>query len=145
MKTVQNFPSPAEVEAAKAASEELERIIDSRTETHKLVVDDEELQLPSAALNSLLCVLSENGKGNAVSISPIRPNLTIHEAACLLNVSPQTVIKLIDSKLLPSAVTDSRRAFAYYDVIELKERLQQDRLDALNELSRVDQESKNGY
>jgi hypothetical protein len=145
MTTIHKLPSANEIETAKIAIENLERIIDKDAETHKLIVNGDELQLPSTALKSLLNMLDEIAKGNAVTITTIRPNLTIHEAADLLNVSPQAVIKLIDSKLLPSTVTDSRRTFAYYDVIELKERLQQDRLDALNELSRVDQESKNGY
>lgn len=145
MTTVQNFPSADEIKTAKVAFEKLERIIDSEAKTHKLIVDGDELQLPFVVLKTLLCVLAENCKGNAVSIAPIRPNLTVHEAAGLLNVTPQTVIDLIGSKLLPYAVTDNRKVVACSDLIEFMKRSQRRRLKVLDKLSRLDQESNTGY
>ncbi len=145
MTTVQDFPSAHDIKTAKVASEKLERIIDSEAKTHKLIVNNEELQLPSAAFKSLLYMLAETAEGNAVTIAPIRPNVTVHEAAALLNVSSQTIIKLIDSNLLPSSVTDNRRTMAYCDLVKFIKQSQQQRLDALNQLSRLDQESENGY
>lgn len=145
MTTVHKFPSLDEIETAKVAIEKLERIIDSETETHKLIVNNEELQLPSVALKSLLYMLAETAEGNAVTLAPIRPNVTVHEAADFLNVSSQTILKLIDSNLLPSSVTDNRRTVAYCDLVKFIKQSQQQRLDALNQLSRLDQESENGY
>lgn len=145
MTTVQNFPSADEIKTAKVAFEKLERIIDSEAKTHKLIVDGVELQLPFVVLKTLLCVLAENGKGNAVSITPIHPKLTVGEAAKLLNMTPQTVIDLIDSNLLPSTVTENRKIVAYSDLIEFMKRSQRRRLKVLDELSRLDQESNTGY
>lgn len=141
MSTVQNFPSDDDVEVAKIATEKLEQLIDSKVKSLKLIAAGQEVEIPYIALKALLSVLAEISNGNAVKIIPLRKNLTLHEAANLLDVSPQTVTKLRVSKKLRYSQTDSRKTFAYHDVIELKKRLRQDRLEALNELSRVDQES----
>lgn len=145
MSTVQNFPSDDEIEVSKFATEELEPLIDNKAKFHKLIVNGQEIEIPTIAFSALLSMLAEFAHGNAVKIIPLRKNLTLHEAANLLNVSPQTVVKLCVSKQLRYSETDNRKTFAYYDVIDLKKRLQQDRLDALDELSRLDQQSKSGY
>jgi len=47
----------------------------------------QEVVLPKAAARLLAELLAELGTGNAVALSPIRPDLTVREAARLLNVA----------------------------------------------------------
>lgn len=142
---VQKLPSADEIRAAQIASDKLSSITGSKNVALNFILDGREVIIPPSAISSLIAILTEFAKGNAVNIAPVAPQLTIREAAGLLNVSAQTVMKLLDSKLLKSAVTDNRKKIAYRDLIEFKQRSQQKRLEALEELSRLDQQSKNGY
>jgi excisionase family DNA binding protein len=68
----------------------------------------EELVLPPSALRLFLRVLTEMGQGNAVTLTPIRAELTTQQAADLLNVSRPHQVKLLDEGAIPSRKVGSR-------------------------------------
>ena len=90
-------------------------------------------------------VLTQLGQGNSVSITPIHAELTTQEAADMLNMSRPTLVKLLDSEIIPYSRKGNRRKVAYFDVLAYKNELAQKRLIALSELSALDQELGMGY
>jgi excisionase family DNA binding protein len=69
----------------------------------------EELVLPASALRLLLRALAEMGEGNAVTLTPMRAELTSQEAADLLNVSRPHLVKLLDEGAIPSHKVGSHK------------------------------------
>jgi len=58
----------------------------------------------------------------------------------MLNMSRPTFIKLLDNKEIPYNRKGNRRKVAFVDVMEYKNTLDAKRLEALDELSALDQE-----
>jgi len=88
----------------------------------------------------MLEVLTQLGQGNVVNITPIHAELTTQEGADILNISRPTFIKLLDSGVVPHIRTGNRRKVAYTDIMKYKEKLEEQRLQSLNELSALDQD-----
>jgi len=88
----------------------------------------------------MLEVLTQLGQGNVVNITPIHAELTTQEGADILNISRPTFIKLLDSGVVPHSRTGNRRKVAYTDIMKYKEKLEEQRLQSLNELSALDQD-----
>jgi hypothetical protein len=64
----------------------------------------EELVLPPSALRLLVRALTELGEGNAVTLTPLRAELTTQQAADLLNVSRPHLVKLLYGSEMKSAL-----------------------------------------
>ena len=69
----------------------------------------QEVVLPKAAARLLAELLAELGTGNAVALSPIRPDLTVREAARLLNVAASWLGERLAQGDLPFNHDGSRR------------------------------------
>ena len=142
--------SPEEIALAKLSSQELSAIIESNGAVQKINVVDKlglnhEMTLPASALMMMVEVLTQLGNGNAVNITPIHAELTTQEGADMLNMSRPTFIKLLDGEVIPFSRTGNRRKVPFSALVEYKQKMEESRIETLNELSELDQEIDMGY
>ena len=105
----------------------------------------ESVTLPASALRLLVDILVQMAEGNAVSVIPIRAELTTQEAAELLNVSRPHLVSLVESNEIPYRKVGSHRRILAKDVLAYKAKIDEERLKTLAELSEQAQKLKMGY
>ncbi len=93
------LPTPTEAKQAKEASRVLSSRLRSKSALRFLVVGvpaNETFSIPASAIKMLVGILDEMGRGNAVTIIPVRPELTTQEAADMLGISRPSLSQLLD-------------------------------------------------
>lgn len=143
-------PTPADTHIAQESSRRLRKILGTRRESVQVRVqpeggEDEAITIPLPALRLLADILSEMAKGNTVTLIPVHAELTTQQAADLLNVSRPYLIELLEKGEIPFRKVGSHRRVLLQDLTAYKERTDQSRLKALEELSALDQELGLGY
>lgn len=120
----------------------------SATRRLKIVEDDgseQDVVIPVAAYSLLVNILSQMAQGNAVTLIPIHAELTTQEAADILNVSRPFLVKLIEAKEIPYRKVGRHRRIRYEDLMNYKQRIDSQRMQALDELAAQAQELNMGY
>jgi excisionase family DNA binding protein len=142
-------PTEADAALAKESSLRLEAHLGRAQQgLHLEVRSDvasEELVLPASALRLLLHALTEMGRGNAISLTPIHAELTTQQAADLLNVSRPHLVKLLDEGAIPSRKVGTHRRVRLEDLLAYQRDLQAKRQAALEELAALGQDLDMGY
>lgn len=100
----------------------------------------EPIELPPAVYEILGEVLRAMARGQAVTVAPLDRELTTQEAADLLNVSRQYLVRLLDQGAIPFTKVGTHRRIAFGDLAAYKEVRDQQRREALTELTRLSEE-----
>lgn len=138
------LPSHEEAALAKFSSRELAAYVETQAATQQVAITSKDgtahqVEVPVSALRLLVDILTELGEGNTVKLIPVHAEMTTQEGADLMNMSRPTFIKLLDEGKIPFHRVGNRRKVKYMDVLEYKQELDRKRLQALDELSELDQ------
>lgn len=111
-------PSKAE----RARITRIDRFLrESSPRTAELVgPDGKSLKLPNSVYTLLTQLVSELAQGNAVTIVPVRHELTTQQAADILNVSRPFLIKLLESGDIPFRRVGTHRRILFEDLMAYK-------------------------
>lgn len=143
MKTIRLTPSNQKVEAAGA------RIDNTEVETISVDVNSSQvkLTLPASLSNVIISIVDEIKNGRAVTIVPETKELSTSEAAKILGISRQHLVKMLDSGELkiPYRKVGRYRRLQADDVLSFKQELKKKRLATLEELQAQAQELDLGY
>ena len=87
-----------------------------------LVADGQRVDLPDEVFQVLVRVAQAMAQGKAVTVAPVELRLTTSQAADMLGVSRQTLIRLLDDGQLPYEQPRRHRLLRLSDVLAFKER-----------------------
>ncbi|UZE19382.1 helix-turn-helix domain-containing protein [Pseudomonas sp. B21-054] len=144
------LPDEREIAVAVESSRQIAAFLSAKQETQRIeLVDGEQqrqvVELPIYAIRLLGEILSELALGNTVKVVPIHAELTTQEGADLLNVSRPHLVKLLDEGVMPHTKTGRHRRIKFADLMEYKNRREQDSHAILDELAAQAQELGMGY
>jgi len=145
------LPTPADAKLSEESSRILASHIRSKqatTQRIKVVEEDgseQTVEIPASAFHLLVEILSQMAQGNAVTLIPIHAELTTQEAADILNVSRPFLVKLIESNELPCRRVGRHRRIRFEALMDYKQRIDEQRSHALDELAAQAQELNMGY
>lgn len=104
-----------------------------------------EVRLPSSALRALRTAVQALAHGAAASVVRVDQELTTQQAAEILNVSRQYVVRLVDGNELAASVTEGgHRRLRLRDVLLYRKRRDERRRQALDEVE-AETEAYGGY
>lgn len=100
------------------------------------------VSLPPLAFKLLIEILKQTASGNAVSVMPVRKELTTFEAAEILNVSRPFVIGLLEKGEIPFRKVGTHRRIPITALLDYKHKTAGIRDEALDFLAAQGQELK---
>ena len=101
--------------------------------------------VPKEAFDLFLEVLGHLANGTAVSIVPVRAELTTQQAADMLNVSRPFLVKLLESGAIPHRKVGAHRRVLMSDIMAYKQSEDDKRKAVLDELVAEAQSHDLGY
>lgn len=100
----------------------------------------ETLAIPESVFYVLERVAEVMARGDSITVVPVGQQLTTQQAADLLNVSRQYLVRLLDEKRIPFTKTGKHRRLRIEDVLSFKENHDWNRRAGMRELSQLTQE-----
>ena len=98
------------------------------------------IPIPESVFYVLERVVEVLARGDGVTVVPIGNELTTQQAADLLNVSRQYLVRLLDEGRIPYSKTGKHRRIRADDVLAFKETRDRQRMQALDDLTALSQE-----
>ena len=144
-------PTADDIQLAREAGRRLTQLLAAQPEMSLRVQIEQENQpgesitIPVAAYQLLNGILNEMAQGNAVTLIPMHAELTTQQAARILNVSRPFLIEQLEKGVIPYRMVGTHRRVMFKDLTEYKQTMDRNRLNALEELSAIDQELGLGY
>jgi len=143
------IPTAEEARIAREASRTFATLIPSQKPLQLTVTSDDdierELTLPPTAVRLLLDILEQMALGKAVTIIPVNAELTIQQAADLLNVSRPFLVDLINKNEIPHRKLGRGQRILFEELINYKQKVERSQKAALEELTAQAEELGLGY
>jgi len=105
----------------------------------------ESLPLPDALRRVLAVATDVLARGEAVTLVPLPPELSVSQAAAVLGVSRPHLITLLDDGALPSRRVGTHRRIDLHDLSAYMTHRHARSRDLLTEMARIAEESPGGY
>lgn len=141
--TVIGISGPAERDELRELDSSLERLLHQGDERGmELVIEDgrARLRVPSAAVEAFRVVIRKLLEQGTVGVVGVEEELSTQEAADLLNVSRQYVVRLMDEGRLAHHMVGTHRRASLQDVLAFKRERDAKRRGALGKLIRLSEE-----
>ncbi len=144
-------PTAADVQLAAESSRRLTQLLAAKPKKALRVrigpenAPEESISIPASAFRLLNNILAEMAQGNAVALIPVHAELTTQQAADILNVSRPFLIEQLEKGVIPHRKVGTHRRVLFKDLMEFKQTMDHNRLQALEELSAIDQKLGLGY
>lgn len=144
-------PTPAEALLAQKSSLQLARLIKNKSQRpirfriQSGNAPEETVSIPASAFHLLNDILAQMAQGNAISLIPVQAELTTQQAADILNVSRPFLIEQLEQGAIPHRKVGTHRRILFKDLTAYKERMDRNRLQALDELTAQAQQLDMGY
>lgn len=145
------LPTPETQREARTALRELRPAPATVSETVRVRVSprgrgrEHTAVVPRQAFELFLEVLGQLANGNAVTIIPVRAELTTQQAADLLNVSRPHLVEILERGEIPFRRVGSHRRIAAADVLAYRKRDEARRRGVMDELTAEAQKLGLGY
>lgn len=131
----------AQVAALSKALEGMNRATRRRAPKCQLVgPKGQSIALPETVFYVLERVVEVMARGDSITVVPVGREVTTQQAADLLNVSRQYLVRLLDEGRIRFRKTGKHRRLRIEDVLSFKENRDKDRRAGLRELSQMTQE-----
>jgi len=140
------FPTEEETEVIKLLDKVLDNEIDNgdseRLKVKFVQVGGEQIALPESLYQLLRQAAHLMAAGQAVSLVPIEQDMTVEEAAILLNVSQPFLIKMLTEGAIKYVTVGSERRIFLADLMAYKKQRTAKRREILRELAEFSQEEE---
>lgn len=140
--------SPVLTEREAVMAEETERArlaeiseILSHPTSHRIMLDDEAIELPPSLLLLLRQMVALLAAGEAVRLVPLQTELTTREAADLLNVSRQYLVQLLSEEKIPYYMVGTHHRVYLHDLLDYKQRRDTERQQHRNRLVQLSEKA----
>jgi excisionase family DNA binding protein len=151
MQAAVKLPSAEDAQQARSALQTLQKI--RRTKKSARTVEirpmeggaDVSVVVPREAFDLFLEVLGQMANGSAVTIVPVKAELTTQQAADMLNVSRPYLIELLESGRIPFRKVGTHRRIRASDLVAFQQKDDADRKAAMDELAAEAQKHGLGY
>lgn len=100
----------------------------------------ETIPIPESMFYILERVAEIMARGDSITIVPVGKEMTTQQAAGVLNVSRQYLVRLLDEGRIPYTKTGKHRRLRIDDVLAFKELRDEERRSSLDELTRMSEE-----
>jgi excisionase family DNA binding protein len=131
----------AQVAALSRAMEDMVQAPKRRAPKCQLVgPNGKTTSIPASVFYVLERVAEVMARGDSITVVPVGKEVTTQQAADLLNVSRQYLVRLLEEGRIPFRRTGKHRRLRIEEVLSFKEKRDKDRRAGLRELSRLTQE-----
>ena len=136
---------PAELDRISALRDQIDAMLQGPHKAYLIGPERERIELPLSAVEALKVVVDALTRGQSVTLVSQDKELTSQAAADMLHLSRPYLIKLLDQGAITFHRVGTHRRIRLEDVLAYRDRRDDERKAALDELARLSEELPDGY